>query len=634
MKSINEITLKLFKAIHVQDNSFDYNDLINNQGISQGFLLHPAIIREIEIDNLQDIIRYVTNVYLTKKFNKTFQKSWLKIQEASIQQLVTEQIAHYFTTYGYEALGIEGEIYIPWAKLDIPQLEVDDFSLIYIDALTETEIVERIKKVLSSGIALSSSTMDYYVELLKYFKITDISFIKNRELKIRMGWKPTEPVEFLRYIIYRLTGETLLIKNDDLIQKIISNEHKVKNDKIFKEVRKEFVFFNSQKLSQIFFRYRKLFLALKKGLDVATKVNLIRKLADTYKIPYRHDLLNTLLSKEIETNTEFYLLKDSLEKELDKCNTFRKLRLVNSLNQRLLQSINRVYFIRNGKTYTTKTAQPSFKMDKKYMYAYKATIMQSIYEDIVQSLGDKKIYVDPKQVVDFGLPSSEKTFMGNLPNGTKVTVKNDLICGVYWNNVDRNRIDLDLALLSISGKTGWDGSFRHGNKAVLFSGDMTDAKEGASELFYFKNMENGTYLMTLNYYNYDSNIPVLFDFMIASEKPEYFGKNYMLNPNNVILQTNDTMTEKQKTICVVKVKDGIANVVIYVGNSGNLRTSKNAEYMEIQREYFIEKLESETRMSEILDNLPKECFIDNINKADIVLTPNRLNKDSLIQLMV
>ena len=62
------------------------------------------------------------------------------------------------------------------------------------------------------------------------------------------------------------------------------------------------------------------------------------------------------------------------------------------------------------------------------------------------------------------------------------------------------RIDLDLSMMNVGGKIGWDGMYRSSHGDVLFSGDVTDAPlpHGASEFFYISKQTNNSYLFMLN----------------------------------------------------------------------------------------------------------------------------------------
>ena len=113
----------------------------------------------------------------------------------------------------------------------------------------------------------------------------------------------------------------------------------------------------------------------------------------------------------------------------------------------------------------------------------------------------KRIYIPNN--IQYTLPATEKQFTDNLPSGSWVSVPKDIIFGIHWEDVNNNRIDLDLSLINCEhGKIGWDCSYRTDTGDVLFSGDMTDAPgdNGASELFYIQRQKAGSYILLVNYY--------------------------------------------------------------------------------------------------------------------------------------
>lgn len=72
--------------------------------------------------------------------------------------------------------------------------------------------------MLSSGIALHSNTLDKLFKIFNYFNyVPDIETIKNKEAKMYVykltDTVPQEPTEWVRYVIYLLTGKCLLIKD-------------------------------------------------------------------------------------------------------------------------------------------------------------------------------------------------------------------------------------------------------------------------------------------------------------------------------------------------------------------------------------------------------------------------------------
>lgn len=205
----------------------------------------------------KEIISYYAKEKLNgNDLNKTFHKSWQKIKESSRTELFFEQINHYISTYGNN---FQNEIYIPNEVLNVPDLKLN-FKVI--KAYTEEEMQEKCLSILRSGIALKEETIDDLLNILHNdleYDFTGKENIRNKEAVIKIADRydiyPENPVEFFRYVIYKTTLTTLLIKNDELINLI--NQSTFNPTYLFEN-------FGLEKLAEIFNRFKPLFLAYKR----------------------------------------------------------------------------------------------------------------------------------------------------------------------------------------------------------------------------------------------------------------------------------------------------------------------------------------------------------------------------------
>lgn len=250
-------TLRLFNAIQVdQKQHQNIPPAILERTVKNGYILDPAIRpTEALLNTIESVVGLSG-----EKANAAFHKSWTVVQDSSMEELVTQQIIHYITTYGFETLGIyrEDAVYIPHEVLELPAIQ-ENLALTVIKAMDAQELLGRIIS-LGSGIALSQETLYDIVAIVldNNFDSGFVQNIGNRELKALLsdfyGLVPTEPVEFLRHLISKLTDESLLIKNDYLIDKIKSSNGKFL-DILLKDAPDD--------LASIFFRFKPLFLAMK-----------------------------------------------------------------------------------------------------------------------------------------------------------------------------------------------------------------------------------------------------------------------------------------------------------------------------------------------------------------------------------
>ena len=134
------------------------------------------------------------------------------------------------------------------------------------------------------------------------------------------------------------------------------------------------------------------------------------------------------------------------------------------------------------------------------------------------------------------MPTSEKNFIGNLPIGSYVDCKEkNTMVGIYWENSWGAR-DLDLHVkLSNGDSIGWNSSYYAITGDVVFSGDMTNAPEGASEVMWFKNTPPNSIVNVLKYNGDDKYHYRMF---LAQEETIDFKKNYMVDPRNIFFDTD------------------------------------------------------------------------------------------------
>lgn len=552
--------LRLFKSYLGEKSEFLWED-----GLKYGLLIPDTADKEI-VD--EAIKQYGKD---GKKWNETFHKDFEIVKNAPIEDLIAQQIIHYITTYGFESLGLYDSdlVYIPNEKLEIPGLDKDSgVEFITIKPITENELTEKLMVLLTSGIALSEQTIKDIMVLSDYVDKDRFDEISNREIKTALYDKynimPRNPEEFLRFLIFKTTGNTLKIQDDNTINFIKDCDKKM----AFKML-KSYIDNTPNgysKLSSIFLRNKNLFLAFKNKDDnkeINTIINKLRKLAIKNHKPLKKNILDCLTDENVDINLA------SLQEELDNITIFREIRIINGILYRLKGTENIVYRIRNGKSYVKKLNDPKTKYIERLEYLYKI-IYNHLRNRISLKVKDKIIYIPDN--ITYAAPTSEKQFNGNIPEGSYLEIPRgeDLVYGVHWANIlngvnqessyygemsrrgSEERVDLDLKQMNKSEIFGWDASYRSKSGNILFSGDVTDAPNpnGATELFYVdKNYGYGAFLITLNMFTGNSQ-DVPFEFVIAKGDGTDIRKNYVINPNN-ILEKIDMIIKKSERQMVV-----------------------------------------------------------------------------------
>lgn len=658
----NKETLNLFKSVVIPESSkrFEldekYISKVCNHTLKSGYLLHPDILKPRSLFSKQSINAIISVVESDilisgEQMNNSFHKSWSKVADTPIEILVIEQIAHYYSTYGMQSVGLfsDDNVFIPTEELLVPGLE-DDFEFMVINGISESELVDKVNHLIKSGVALKETTQDILMNLIKeYIDIStlDVDVVKNKEIKTRLckeyGLVPKNSIEFLRTVVFELTGSTLLIKNQDTYDKIAESAigngslKSQLNNNIIKEMFDKYEkLYSLIELSKSFNRFKPIYLAIKKRIPaLKSTINKISKLSKVHHEPICNDYLNditAILKSGVAVDQK------KLKVELDRVNTFRKIRLLYALNDRMNCGESVTYTVRNGKSFSTKR-----KIGGKlvhYTPVYHA-VYQSIVKDISSKVSGKKVYIPMN--VQYALPATEKKFIGNIPVNTTFETKDNMLVGIHWFN-DGGTVDLDLSLISIDGeKLGWDGAYRSNDQNILFSGDVTNAPKpkGASELYKVSNKNNGIYLVMVNHYNrHGSSTDVPFKIMVGQGEDGLLKSNYMIDPNDTFGAIPSVMDKKSKILGILDVKDGI--VQFHISESGT--RSSASSYMSEDKKDAMRYTVNSARMSPLLsdvlidagadvhfiktdeDDEPIDCEID--------LDTSTLTKDSILELLI
>lgn len=601
-----------------------------------GFVYSPEVCSNYSDKELSKLIPQIAeDLGLSgEQANSTFHKSWHKVKTAKIEQLAMEQLLHYFTTYGFEMIFgtyTSDLVYVPLESLQLPKLDVDKFLFTVIKGYTKDELKQKLKDLLSTGIALKEDTQVDITEMCKYtkFKSKDVDEIRNKEIKIRLyvdlNEMPENPIEFLRLVIYKATNKTLIITNRKTLETIKNCDSK-EIERLFSLYIEQY---GIQNLSKIFYRFKPLFLAFRFTDGMKVKINRIRRLAPTYHEPMKEDYLNSITGK---IKQDIVIQDNQLNYNLGRANLFRKVRLAYALKFRANKDSSAIlYKVRNGKGYATPYTPNQCSI---YHDVY-TKIIDNIAQSIKPNVIGKVIYIP--HIIKYALPSTEKQFVGNIPMGSSIFVDNNMMIGIHWNNIDGLRTDLDLSLTNADGKYGWDARWRKEGD-ILFSGDVTDAPlpYGASEFFYIKKQSNATYLVNLNHFNWNTQTKTPYTIIIAKESTNGLKHNYMVNQNNILFKVKSEIggsDTRQKMLGLLETTlkgNGFYFCEIGTGDSISVKDTK---YVELGRKYVYDFYRNAIDLETILIRAGAK-ITRNKEKCDVSLAPEDLEKDTIIKLLI
>lgn len=665
-----ESTLSLFRSF-----VFNTNDLEKLDEEAKSVQMQQCLQSGIIFDNMDYkipnvVIRIAEDFYgkNSEQLNAAFHKSFKTVKDTPIKVLVAQQLMHYFSTYGLESLGLYNEdlIYIPREHLDLPELK-DNIELTVLHIITAEELSDKIMTVINSSIALSTSTLDKICTLSDYIDLENNSIedIKNRETRLYLYKKleiiPKDPEEFLKYLIYTLTNNTLIIKNDILISTL-----KKSNASQILLLLNEYINNSNgyKKLASIFYRYKDLFLAFKRDSDTFSEyksinaiINKIRRLANKHHRPMKPTIINKLTSYASMDPSIIPL--DKIESALNKITIFKLISLYNTMTNRLSDNLYDMYIIRN-KTVFIKDAKSKINSSTKI-------IRDLIYQELLSRLThlkDKTVYI-PENFV-YRAPISEKQFVNNIPEGSYMTIKRNknTILGIHWFNVDDERVDLDLHLRNVNQHYGWSAQYLNTEKTILYSGDITSAPKpnGATEVYWIdRNYScNDIFMLTLN--NFTGTVKdITYDFIIAESEDNQIERNYIIDPNNIKLKlnhefgyNNHDIWKQTKSLGALKIdNDEVrfyfkdlavdkSNITIDSTLNNNI-LSYIQKYMEIQLDLnkllidagakLVDSPEIEN-FEEIKTDDEQIVYKKVIQPCDIDLSLNKIDKTTIIKLLL
>lgn len=450
--------------------------------------------------------------------NQTFWKSFERVRDMDPREYVMHQIAHYFSTYGMEMMGLKARTYVPVQDLDIPDNILPFKRMTVIRLVSGGDMVELINHYALVTTAPSKQRIEQFKPLMEYLtiKTDDIKSFELQVIKHDMdGTVPAVPQNFLRFLVYKTTGSTLLIKNRSTRKAI---QHAADYDTSKANLPYELLSkADVTKLASIFFRYRPIFLAFKKYDGCAPIINRIRRLADQYHVP--------MSDVSVQNFTTLVLQKreGDMEKVIAGASNRELIKLTNFLfsayaSAKLKEQAPGVYNIRNGRTFVRSDAPTRSDGEVELLWAAHVKTYEALKSRLANVLHGKQFYLP--DYISYAAPISEKQFIGNIPWGSQLfTFDADqaFTTGVSWFNQKGTRVDIDLHLNSATRHYGWNGGYSDG-KDIIYTGDQTDAPEpkGAAEAYYFQ-PEDEAFILSANLYSGISDMP--YKMFMTSRKP-------------------------------------------------------------------------------------------------------------------
>lgn len=394
-------------------------------------------------------------------------------KEMAPMMLITKQILHYIEVYGLDSPGL--------FNLEVTKGKV--LVLANVRGVTVEKLGEMIRTLIYANAPVRN--LEGIVELIQHYHIPyDFALVQNNEARIRLyrdNDRFTSGDDAVRYIVFKTTADSLLIKSPEVLAAVKANA---------KAISLAFLSAHEDVLAEVFNRHKRIIMSLK-DRRTASAINRISRLSKTQHVPIITAINKVFIAKALGGEITDY------EAALAVTTLRDKFKYLNLLAWRRLQQSDDVFIIRNGRSHL----EPNRKVyDIKRIDELSAIVLDSVKADLAH-LKDRTILLDPS--IDYGLPSSQKQMLGNLPFGTTVSVGKDTISsGIYWEDRWGAR-DLDLSAIDETGsRTGWGQySGYDRDNPILFSGDITSAPDGAMEFLTSKTGYKRTYGLFVNIYS-------------------------------------------------------------------------------------------------------------------------------------
>ena len=580
--------------------------LLNQQAMKHGYIIHPDCCTE-------DVEMWLDGH--CSNYNSTFYKTWEDVTSRSRLELAIDQLINYAITYGL------GESF---TMNDSDYSEVPDISKYkVILPISRKDLRTKCINVLYSGIALKQDTVtalcDFVCEEAFDWEMDKVA---NKEaqcyLMDKTGIMPSDVFAIVRYINYKVTGETQIIKDKSLMIKYEYSRgfdlSKLDEGTL-------------ERLSSVFYRFKPLFLGLRKqSKDNKVIVNKLRRMAVKNHKPFQAGFWETVVSTPMAMQT----VVERLEK--DKPSNFKLIRLIQAIRENRAKlgsayGIYSMYTIRNGRVWFKKEDTPA-ALDMKY--GWWDALETILYNELVKRLSKKACNVKLPEELQLACPTSEKNFIGNIPFGSYYDMQPHNMFGIYWREEWGTR-DFDLSFIDYNGnKIGWNSNFFDTGRNIIYSGDMTSANPEASEVIYMKDSCPGG-MIKVN--RYSGNPGSKFKFCVAQSAVDSLPRNYMIDPNTIKFETEVVSTDAESFIgfvadnrlymCDFKSGNG------HVSNSVHGKGMSTNEYVEILKRKARSFVDLRTLLEDAGFNIRKQDRKDNPIELDL----SDLKKDTLIDLL-
>ncbi|GEN77526.1 hypothetical protein CHA01nite_32660 [Chryseobacterium hagamense] len=212
-------------------------------------------------------------------------------------------------------------------------------------------------------------------------------------------------------------------------------------------------------------------------------------------------------------------------------------------------------------------------------------------------------------------------FVGNIPTGTRFYGER-MAVGIYWENAWGAR-DLDLSGLNIAGKIGWNAAYNQNEGQLMYSGDITNAPDGAVEYLYANRGLAAPTLVLNNIFSGNTDC----GYKIVIGKGDNISFDYMMNPDNLFAEVRCQSVQKQTVLGLFMPKDGKQCFVLLNFGAGHSHVSGNTEVSAMATNALYQQWYEPVSFNHLVKELGAE-IVNQKEEADFDFSLDTLEKDS------
>lgn len=547
LNSINNKTIRLFKGVDMDiqgdkiSRSVAEVQNMARYAMNYGIMFDTEILKSISVKILNNIINTAEKYYgiSNSVVNSTFFQTLDQEFDTPDYLRRYMQALNYLQTYGgvkvtnHETVQFGSNRQLDDnMKLDLQQ----NFTMI--SAFTTEELEQKVQSLLYSGMALESKDVEDLIYLISKLSLKiEISKVKNREAMMKLSKEldlyPANPDMFMNYIYSLVTGDTMLVKNEQTYLKFNARLDST-NDFVYSLMHEYDNNPATPSLRSLVNRYHKMFLILRKNASSKEErrfYNRIMRQGKNTKKNYRQKSILDQLPEYIKGEVSF--TEKQILDALSNASTYKLARIYTYLvNLDKKEKNGSLYRIRNGKSYYV-AGNDTVDHDFSSLFSFKSIVDNKVIKDLVSKIvnelfqrgqhafadnDNKTVYYIPGGLY-YSIPTSGKQFTGNIPDYTsfdfQLTGDERLGVGIHWDKP----ADLDLHAVTLDGDTfGWNTDWLDDDTKVVYSGDMThlDDSGNASEIMSIsKDLDKPILLSVSPYYINESYKDFNFDLFVT-----------------------------------------------------------------------------------------------------------------------